>query len=83
MGFTPFWAYKPTNAIHADNPGVYTSEKYLNLNTIGKIHIKCDVIDGSVVNGIRERILFSFVLDKPSGYKAFCEPETIHLKKNK
>ena len=43
--------------------------------------MKCDCIDGSVVNGIREPILFSFVLDKPSGYKVFCEPETIQYKK--
>ena len=27
-GFTPYWDYKPTNAIHADNPGVYTSGKF-------------------------------------------------------
>ena len=43
--------------------------------------MKCDVIDGSVVNGDRQPILYSFVLDKPSGYKVFCEPETIHYKK--
>ena len=43
--------------------------------------MKCDAIDGSVVNCIRQPILFSFVLDKPSGYKVFCEPETIHYKK--
>ena len=83
MGFTPYSDYKPTNAVHADSLGVYNSEKKLNLSTINKIPLKCDVIDGSVVNGIREPILFSFVLDKPSDYKIFCEPETIHLKKNK
>ena len=22
LGFTPFWDYKPTNAFHADSPGV-------------------------------------------------------------
>ena len=81
LGFTPYWDYKPTNAIHADSPGVYTSEKILNLSTIDKIHMKCDVIDGSVVNGIREPILFSFILNKPAGYKAFCQPETIHYEK--
>ena len=42
--------------------------------------MKCDVLDGSVVNGIRETILFSFVLNKPGGYKVFYEPETIHYK---
>ena len=25
LGFRPYWDYKPTNAIHADSPGVYTS----------------------------------------------------------
>ena len=29
LGFTPHWVYKRTNAIHADSPGVYTSEKIL------------------------------------------------------
>ena len=84
FGFTPCWNYKPTNAIHADAPGVYTSDKIiLKLNTIDKIHLKCDNIDGSVQDGVRQPILFSFVLDKPSGYKIFCQPETIHYKKNK
>jgi len=83
LGFTPYWFYKPTNASYSDSPGVYTSDKILNLNTIDKLHLKCDVIDGSVVNGIREPILFSFILDKPSGYKVFCEHETTHHKKIK
>ena len=43
--------------------------------------MKCDVIDGSVVNGLRQPILISFILDKPSGYKVFHQPETIHYKK--
>ena len=80
--FTPYWDYKPTNAIHADSPGVYTSDKItLNLNTIDKVHLKCDCIDGIFQNGVKQPILFSFVLNKPVGYKVFCEPETIHYKK--
>ena len=43
--------------------------------------MKCDFIDGSIQNGVRQAILFTFVLDKPSGYEIFCEPETIHYKK--
>ena len=82
LGLIPYWDYKPTNAIHDGGPGVYTSDKIvLNLNTINKIHLKCDCIYGSIQDGIRQPILFSFVLDKPSGYKVFCEPETIHYKK--
>ena len=73
LGFTPYWDYKP---------GAYSSDKViLNLNTIKKIHLKCDCIDGSIQDGVRQPILYSFVLDKPAGYKIFCEPETIHYKK--
>ena len=82
LDFTPNWDYKPTNALHADAAGVYTSDKIiLHLNAINKIHLKCDCIDGSIQDGVRQPILFSFGLDKPSGYKVFCEPETIHYKK--
>ena len=82
LGFSPYWDYKPNNSSHVFIPGVYPSDKIiLNLNTIDKIHLKCDCIDGSIQDGVRQPILFSFVLDKPSGYKIFCEPETIHYKK--
>ena len=77
LSFTPFWDYKPTNAIHADSPGVYTSEKNLNLGRINKIHLMSNVIDGSVVNGSRQPILYSLVLDKPPGYKISSQPETV------
>ena len=73
LGHDPYFDYKV--------PGVYTSDKILNLNTTNKIHLKCDVIDGSIQNGVRQPILYSFVLNKPSGYKIFSEPETIHYKK--
>ena len=43
--------------------------------------MKCDCIDGSVVNGLRQPIIYSFVLDKLPGYKVFSEPETIPFKK--
>ena len=82
LGFEPYWDYKPTNAFNSNGEVVYTSDKILlNLNTINKIHLKCDIIDESIQDGIRQPILFSFVLDKPSGYKIFCQPETIHYKK--
>ena len=80
LGYEPYWDYKPTNSNTIDS-GVYISDKILNLNIIDKIHIKCDAIDGSIQDGVRQPILFSFILDKPSGYKVFCEPETIHFKK--
>ena len=80
-GFTPYWDFKPTNAIHADSPGAYNSDKFLILGTIDKIHSKCNVMDGSLLNGIRQPMLFCFLLIKPAVYKIFCEPETINYKK--
>ena len=73
LGFTPGWDYKHYYK--------YTSQKVVNLGSTNKIHLKCDVIDGSVVDGIRQLLLSSFVLDKLSGYKVFCELETIPYKK--
>ena len=73
LGFTPGCDYKHYNK--------YISQKIVNLSNTNKIHLNCDAIDGSVVNGVKQPILYSFLLDKPSGYKIFSEPETIHLKK--
>ena len=73
LGFRPGWDYKHYNQ--------YLSQKIVSLSSTNKIHLKCDAIDGSVVNGVRQPILYSFVLDKPSGYKVFSKPETIHYKK--
>ena len=82
LGFSPYWDYKPNNSNHVLIPGVYPSDKIiLNINTIDKIHLKCDCIGGSIQDGLRQPILYSFVLDKPAGYKIFSEPETIHYKK--
>ena len=83
LGFEPYWDYKPTNSIRFGIPNFYISDKIFYLSTTNKIHLKCDVIEGSVVNGLRQPILYSFELDKLPGYQVFCEPETIHYKKNK
>ena len=50
-------------------PGTHTSEKPVMITTTDKVHLKCDCVDGSIVNGIREQILFSFNLSAPPGYK--------------
>ena len=73
LGFTPGWDYKHYNE--------YISRKIVNLSRTNKKHSKCDAIDGGVVDGIRLPIFFSVVLDKPLGYKIFCQPETIHYQK--
>ena len=59
----------------------YMSQKFVTLSTTNKIHLKCDFIDGNILSGIRQPVLFSFVLDKLPGYKVFSEPETTHYKK--
>ena len=56
-------------------------KKNRNFSKINKVHVKCDCIHGSIQNGCRQPTLYSFVLDKPPGYKVFSEPETIHYKK--
>ena len=83
FGFSPDWDYRPTNAIDVDSPGVYTAEKISNLSTIVKILLKASVIERSIVNGSRQRIKYSFVLDKPPRYKVFCQPESIQFKEIK
>ena len=62
-------------------PGTHTSEKPVMITTTDKVHLKCDCVDGSIVNGIREQILFSFNLSEPPGYKNIKEPTTVLYKK--
>ena len=45
--------------------GSYKSDKPINITGIDKVHLKCDCIQGSIVNGVREPILFSFALSSP------------------
>ena len=49
--------------------GTHTSEQPVMITTTDKVHLKCDCVDGSIVNGIREQILFPFNLGAPPGYK--------------
>ena len=49
--------------------GLYKSDRQINITRIDKIHSKCDSIQGSIVNGAREPILYSFALSSPPGHK--------------
>ena len=51
--------------------GSYESDKPINITGIEKVHLKCDCIQGSIVNGIREPILYSFCLSSPPGRNKF------------
>ena len=46
-------------------PGSYKSDKPITITGIDKIHLNCDCLQGSKVNGIREPILYSFALSSP------------------
>ena len=54
--------------------GSYKSDKPINITGIDKIHLKCDCIEGSIVNGIREPILYSFAFSSPPGHIIYKEP---------
>jgi len=75
LGFILYWDYKNNNES--------VSQKITDLSTIDNIHLRADCIGGSVVDGIKKPILYSFVLKKPPGSKIFCSPETVHYKRNK
>ena len=62
-------------------PGLNKSDKPINITGIDKIHLKCDCIQGSIVNGIREPILYSFALNHPPGHKIYKEPRIKLFKK--
>ena len=61
--------------------GSYKSNKPINITGIDKIHLKCDCVQGSIVNGVREPILYSFALSSPTGRKIFKEPRIKLFKK--
>ena len=61
--------------------GSYKSDKPINISGIDKIHLKCDCIQGSIVNGKREPFLYSFALSSPPGHKIYKKPRVKLFKK--
>ena len=61
--------------------GSYKSDRHINITGIDKIHLKCDCVQGSIVNGVRESILYSFALSSPPGHKIYKEPRVKLFKK--
>ena len=59
-------------------PGKYRRNKCFNFTAIDKVHLKCDCVNGSIVNGIREPILYCFALRTPPIHK-ISEEATIKL----
>ena len=61
--------------------GSYRSDRPINITGIDKIHLKCDCIQGSIVNGVREPILYSFALSSPLVIKYTKNQESNFFKK--
>ena len=83
LGFTQSHSYPldDIDGFYQLIAGSYKSDKPINITGIDKVHLKCDCIDGSIVNGVREPILYSFALDQPPGHKIYKEPKVKLFKK--
>ena len=70
LGFTQSQSYPldDIDGFYQLIAGSYKSEKPINITSVDKVHLKCNCINGSIVNGVREPILYSFALDQPPGY---------------
>ena len=61
--------------------GSYKSEKPIIITSNDKVHLKSNCIDGSIVNGVRKPVLYSFALPSPPGPKIYNEWKVILFKK--
>ena len=83
LGFTQSRSY-PLNDIDGFYQliaGSYKSDRPIDIAGIDKVHLKTDCIQGSIVNGIREPILYNFALISPPGHKIYKEPRVKLFKK--
>ena len=83
LGFTQSHSYPldDIDGFYQLISGSYKSEKPINITGIDKVHLKCNCIDGSIVNSVRESILYSFAFDQPPGHKIYKEPKVKLFKK--
>ena len=83
LGFTQSHSYPlvDIDGFYQLIKGSYKGNKPINNTGIDKIHLKCDCIQGSIVNGKRGPILFSFALSSPPGCKSYKETRIKLFKK--
>ena len=76
LGFTQsnFYPLDDIDGFYQMIAGSYKSDKPNNITGIDRVHLKGDCIDGSIVHGVREPFLYSFLLDQPPGQKIHEEP---------
>ena len=54
--------------------GSYKSDRPIIITGIDEVHLKCDCIQGSIMNANRKPILYSFALSSLRGHKIYKEP---------
>ena len=54
--------------------GLYKSDRPNFFTGIDEIHLKFDCIQGSILNGLRQPILYGFALTSPPGHKIYKQP---------
>ena len=83
LGFTQSHSYplEDIEGFYQLIAGLYKSERPINITGIDKVHLKCDCVDGSIMNGTREPILYSFALDQPPGLKIYKDQKLNFLRK--
>ena len=62
-------------------PKAFESSRQVNISGIDKVHMKCNMIQGSTLNGRPSNILFSFLIDQSPGYLIFKTPNPVSYKK--
>ena len=83
LGFTQSRSYPldDIDGFYQVIAGSYKSDRPINITGIDKVHLKCDCIQGSIISGVRESILYSFALSSPPGHKIYKEPRVKLFKK--
>ena len=62
-------------------PGSYKGDRPINNTEIDKVQLKCGWKNGSIVNGVREPIFYSFALSSPPGHKKLKNLKSNFLKR--
>ena len=55
-------------------PKTFKSERSSKITVSDKVHLKCDCIDGPILDGVRQSISNSFAFTSPPGHKIYKEP---------
>ena len=83
LGFTRSRSYPldDIDGFHQLISGSYKSDRPINITGNDEVHLKCDCLNGSIVSGIKEPILYSFALSSPPGRKIYQKPRLKLFKK--